>query len=475
MTEEIQALLDQKDTRIAELEDEVATLKALVAELIEHKNMNSGNSSKPPSMDGLKKPVNKNRSLREKSGKKPGGQKGHTGKHLTVLSEPDHTEKHCHVDCLNCPHYQKCMKASEVKETRYVIDAVVTVDVTAHELIAVPCCPLCKSEKAGVFPDDVKACVQYGENLEAFAVTLNTVGAVSVDRTHKILSGAFNIPISVGTINNMVDRCSDKITPAYNTIGEEIKTSKVVNADETSASLNGKTKWVHDISNGEYTYLALREQRGYDAIKDIGILTDYNGILVHDCLSSYWRLDGVTHQLCCAHLLRELNGVSENHPEQKWALQFKELLLKMKHSKDKAIDQGKSGLCKATLKKYSDCYDKVIKLAYEENPIPEKMPGKRGKPKRGKVLSLIDRLFKHKGEVCLFINNFCAPFDNNQAERDVRNVKVKTKVSGFFKTFKGANNYLKIMSFVGTANKRGISAYDAIRYAVIGCPKLIFE
>ena len=140
----------------------------------------------------------------------------------------------------------------------------------------------------------------------------------------------------------------------------------------------------------------------------------------------------------------------------------------MKRLKERAIGQGKEAFWESTLKKYSERYDEVIKLAYEENHMPEKKPGKCGKQKRGKVLSLIDRLSKHKDEICLFVNNFAVPFDNNQAERDIRSVKIKTKVSGFFKTEEDAKNYLKIMSFVSTARKLGRSAYEAIRLAVIG-------
>ena len=466
---------DEKDIIIADLRKRISELEEIIKELREQLNKNSGNSSKPPSTDGFKKPVNKNRSLRKKSGKKPGGQIGHTGSNLSVLSEPNHVEEHCHFDCKKCPHYAECHKTAVIKESRYVVDAVVDVDITEHDVICIPCCPLCGREKTGEFPNNVNAYVQYGANLEALTVALNTVGAVSVSRTHEILSGVFNIPISTGTINNMVSRCAEKVEPAYAVIGEKLKESPINHADETGTSVDGKLKWVHCLSNEHYTYLALNTKRGFKAIEDIGLLTDYSGILVHDCWSPYWRLEGVTHQLCCAHILRELKGVTENAPEQKWASKFAKLLLKMKRLKERAIGKEKSSLDRRTLKKYSKSYDEIIKLAYEENPVPEKLPGKRGKTKRGKILSLIDRLFKHKGEVCLFLNDFDVPFDNNQAERDIRNVKIKTKVSGFFKTFEGANNYLKIMSFVGTAKKIGKSAFEAVKFAVIGSPKAVLD
>ena len=472
---------DEKDLIIADLRKQneqllelVAELQARIKELEERLNKNSGNSSKPPSSDGLKKPVKKDRSLREKSGKKPGGQPGHKGSNLTVLSKPDHIEEHLCTECKNCPHYEICHKSAIIKETRYVVDAVIKVNITAHNLLSVPVCPVCGTEKTGEFPDNVRSYIQYGNNLEALAVSLNTVGAVSVKRTHEILSGVFNIPISIGTVSNMVSRCAEKLNSVIEIIKTKLKASGINHADETGTNVNGKTEWAHCLSNDKYTYVTLHKKRGYKAIKEIGILMDYQGILVHDCWASYWKLEGVTHQLCCAHLLRELTGISENNPEQKWAPMFKELLIKMKSSKEKAIEKGKAVLSRSTLNKYSRCYDEIITLAKEENPEPPKSQGKRGKPKRGKILSLIDRLKEHKGEVCLFLNNFLVPFDNNQAERDIRNIKVKTKVSGFFKTEEGAVNYLKIMSFVGTAKKLGKSAYDAIRLAVIGTPEFIW-
>ena len=467
-------IIKEQQMQIEELNKLVAELQATIKTLREQLNKNSGNSSKPPSTDGFKKVINKNQSLRKNTGKKAGGQKGHKGSCLIVPAEPNNTEEHPHADCKFCPHYEECHETAIVKETRYVIDAVVKVDITAHSVLSIEKCMINGREKTGSFPNAVKSHIQYGKNLEALAVTLNTVGAVSVNRTHEILSGVFNIPISTGTISDMVSRCSDKIKYPLDIIVSKLKESSIAHADETGMNINGKLNWAHSVSNDKYTYITLHTKRGYDAIKDIGILLEYKGTLVHDCWSAYWKLDGISHQLCCAHLLRELNGIAENNPEQKWVLKFKEFLLKMKKAVSKAIESNKEALSNSTLSRYSKMYAEIIKLAYEENPEPEVKQKQRGRRKRGKILSLIDRLFEHKGEVCLFLHNFKVPFDNNQAERDIRNIKIKTKVSGFFKTEEGAKNYLNIMSFVGTAKKHGYSAYEAIRLAVIGNPETIF-
>ena len=209
-------------------------------------------------------------------------------------------------------------------------------------------------------------------------------------------------------------------------------------------------------------------------MEEMGIIQYSGGTLVHDCWAPYWCFTNVKHQLCGAHLLRELKGIVENHPKQTWAKKFTTLLLNLKRAKEKAIAKGKTALHRNTLKRYSNLYDEIMRAAYEENPLPERKPGQRGRTKRGKVLCLLDRLSAHKGEVCLFAHDFDVPFDNNQAERDIRNIKVKTKVSGCFRSVDGAKEYLKIMSYVSTAIKHGFTSFDAIRRAVMGNSMSIF-
>jgi transposase len=232
--------------------------------------------------------------------------------------------------------------------------------------------------------------------------------------------------------------------------------------------------WVHDASTLLYIHLTISKKRGKEGIDAGGVLLEFAGIVVHDCWASYWKYKQILHALCCAHLLRELTGVEENHPNQMWAPAFKKLLLEMKTAKEKAIEKGQEKLSRYFLKKFERQYDEILKLAYEENPPPRDEGKKRGRKKKGKVLSLIERLDVYKPSVCLFIRNFEVPFDNNQAERDFRMVKTKTKVSGCFRSEKGGENYLKIMAYVGTAKKHKIKPYEAIRQAVRGTPEAIF-
>ena len=451
----------------------IAQLNQTIQELREQLNKNSKNSSKPPSSDGFKRPAPK--SLRKPSGKKVGGQKGHQGTFLSVLSDPDKIVKHMPSTCEGCPHYKMCKGTACVAEKRHVIDAVVTVNVVEHQLLEIPICMLHGDTRKGNFPNDVKATVQYGENLQALSVALNTVGAVSVKRTHEILSGVFNIPLATGTISNMVKRCANAVSETVNRIKQKVANSGLGHFDETGTRVDKKLWWVHDASNCEFTYLDISPKRGYLGMEQCGVLPLFHGIAMHDCWASYWSYEDCQHAVCCAHLLRELTGIAENHPEQKWASAFIDLLLEMKKVKDKAVEVGKETLSYYHYHKFDKRYDELIKQAREENPLPVTTEKKRGRKKKGKILALVDRLDNYKVSVCLFIHNFMVPFDNNQAERDLRMIKVKTKVSGCFRSEEGARDYLKIMSYIGTAHKQGHNAYDAIRKAISGCPDFIFE
>lgn len=454
----------------------ITELNQTIKELKEQLNKNSKNSSKPPSSDGLKKPaVKNNNSLRESSGKKQGAQEGHDGANLSVMSEPNHTKDHMHSDCTGCPHRAKCLDRACIKETRHEIDAVVTVDVTAHNLIEVHECPLHGGVKTGSFPEDIKATVQYGKNLQAMVVAFNTIGAVSINRTHEILSSVFNIPLATGTIKNMVTRCAESLKDTYERIRLTMTALGLIHCDETGSRVDGKTCWVHVASDQDYTYLTINQKRGQAGMDAADVLPHARGIIVHDCWGSYWKYQDVTHAICCAHLLRELNGVIEIHPEQTWAAKFKKLLLDMKKVRDKALLSDKDEVSYYHRHKFDMEYDAILKTAYEENPIPETPAKKRGRKKKGKVLNLICRLDNYKESVCLFIKNLCVPFDNNQAERDLRMVKVKTKVSGCFRSEEGAQEYLTIMSYIGSARKNGINAFTAIREALNGNPDIIFN
>lgn len=448
-------LLAKVEAMTVQIEELTKTIK----ELEEKLNKNFKNSSKPPSSDGLKKP-NRNTSLREKGTKKQGAQPGHDGTRMIIVGEPDHVTELIPTPCQNCPRWKKCKGTACNTERRYKVDIKITQTLEAFDAYKVVC-PKTKEMLKGIFPDDIKGEIQYGSNIAAFIVALNTVGAVSAKRVQEIACSLFDLPISTGTVCRMVARCAAKATSAVSLIKEKVMQLDVAHFDETGTRVDGKTRWVHVASNHELTYLFFGK-RGHDGMEAMGILPNFAGVAIHDCWASYWKFP-VTHAICCAHLLRELNGVMENHPQQTWAQSFKDLLLRMKTLKEKAINKCQENLSYYHLHNIEKQYDEIIQTALEENPLPKKTSGKKGRPKKGKVRALIERLQKYKAEVCLFVKDFKIAFDNNQAERDLRMIKTKTKVSGCFRTEEGIQNYLTVMSYIGTAKKHGKNAYEAIQ------------
>ncbi len=457
---------------ITDMSKTIDEMNRTIKELKERLGKNSRNSSKPPSSDGYQKPPKPPQSLRSPTGKKPGGQAGHPGTHLHIETRASETLQYMPTACSICPRKEECKGRACIGETRRVIDAVVEVKVTAHQALKIEC-PLSNVQLTGEFPESIKATVQYGDQLQALTVALNTIGAVSVNRTHEILSSVFGIPLSTGTIRNIVSRCAGTVANTVETIRQRLVASELVHFDETGTRVDGKLNWVHSASNAEYTHLTIHENRGRDGMDAGGVLPEFMGRAVHDCWAPYWKYLLVIHALCCGHILRELISVMENHLKQTWAPAFKKLLLEMKAAKEAAIANGEDRLSPQQLEQFRLQYDQIIDLGYAENPIEAPTEKKRGRQKRGKVLSLLDRLKLHKASVCLFAEDFVVPFTNNQGERDIRVIKIKTKVSGCFRSKGGADDYMSIMSFIGTARKQGVNPLRAISLAISGTPELV--
>ena len=251
-------------------------------------------------------------------------------------------------------------------------------NVTAHKSL-VRDCPLHGVQRKGEFPESIKAAVQYGETLQALAVSLKTIGAVSIQRTHQILSSVFNIPLSTGTVSAMVSRCAQALGGVAEIIRGKMCDAAVAHCDETGIRVEGKTMWVHNASNAEYTHLSIDEKRGKDGMDAAKVLLEFSGIAVHDCWAPYWKYPNITHALCCAHLLRELVGVEENHPHQVWASAFKRLLIQMKTAKEKAVENGQGHVNDDSLKAFESRYEQILAQAYEANPLPEAEGVRRGR------------------------------------------------------------------------------------------------
>lgn len=477
---EAQAIMIKTQTKNIETQADKITEQVIVNNKLEEKikiqqellNKNSKNSSKPPSSDGLNKPTPK--SLRKKSGKSPGAQNGHQGNGFKLMKEPDATIKHLPKSCEGCIHFGNC-KSCCISETRYDVDICVETKVTAHQVLSYECPLKSNNVISGSFPDNINSTMQYGINIQALAIALNTSGMMGIKRTHNILSAVFGIPISTGTIFSMVKDCGIKLKDTVEIIRQNVCDLPSAHFDETGLRVDKKLYWVHSASNEFFTFLSVEEKRGTIGMDSSGVLPDFSGVAIHDFWKPYFKYSNASHAVCNAHLLRELTSIYENNPDQVWALEAIELLLQMKKAKEVAISRGKNGLSDDCIKYFDKKYDDLFEKAQAQNPLKKKS-GKRGRPEKGKTRALIDRFVEYKGEVCLFLKDFSIPFTNNLAEQDIRMIKVKQKVSGCFRTKVGADTFATIMSYLGTANKQGINAYLAIKSAIINeSQSLIFS
>ena len=320
-----------------------------------------------------------------------------------------------------------------------------------------------KEPETGSFPDNVKAYIQYGDTFTVLTGLLDAYGAVSDSRNSTLINSLFGVTLSPGTVKNMRQRCAEKISPLMEMVKKSIIESEACHSDETGVRVNGKLMWVHNSSTSEYTYQTISDKRGIEGIKENGVVPEFDGTSVHDCWNSYFIFDGVTHAICGAHILRELAGIQDLEPCHVWPGHFVDLLIRMKSAKEKAQTENRSELSEEELHRLRSRYDWVLELADTEcPPLPESPVKKRGRRKKGKERSLIERLRKLKNAVCCFVNDFKVPFDNNQAERDLRGIKTKSKVSGCFRSSEGARNYLTISSFLNTAKKNGVNVFRAL-------------
>ena len=457
--------VERQTVTIDKLRSELSEKDILIKKLEAQLGMNSQNSSKPPSSDVFKKPQPK--SLRKPSGKKPGAQKGHNGRGLKLMKKPDEIIKHYPAQCENCPLKLQCT-SFKVAKTRYEYDIVLETKLTCHKQMTC-LCPNRNNEKlTGTFPKSITSSMQYGDNLKAFVVTLNVSGMIAIKRLHDILKATFNIPISTGSINNILASMSKKLDPVLALIKNKVTRSEIVHFDETGIPVNTKGHWIHCSSTSNLTYLTVDKKRGEKGVIANGVLPYYKGIAIHDCWLTYFKFPDISHGLCVAHLLRELTGIFENDSKQLWAEKMIKHLLLMKTYKDNFISNSIFEMKPLYLEYFLNKYDEIIEEGIKMNPLPKVIKPKQGKPKKGKIRALIHRLSIHKASVCLFATNFKVPFTNNQAERDIRMSKVKKKIVGTFRTLEGARTFVKIMAYISTLSKNGVGAFEAVKAVMKG-------
>jgi len=429
---------------------------------------NSGNSSKPPSSDGLAK---KPKSLRHKSGKKSGGQQGHAGSTLKAVEHPDYVEKHVVRQCQSCQASLENVRAKRF-EKRQVFDVPQSrLEVTEH-IAEVKDCPRCHQTSKGMFPSEVSQPVQYGQRIKAQMVYFNQQHHIPLERTAEIIEDLYEQSVSEGTIVEVCNQMSQQVAPVIEMIAAELKgTTETAHFDETGGRINGKLWWFHVVCTALLTFYAVHQKRGSKALNEIGVFPIFKGTAMHDAYCSYFQYDAVTNALCNAHHLRDLIFIEEQY-HQAWASDMKKLLLEIKKVVEDSPPE-QTFLPQDQIADFETLYDAIVEAGLQVNPLAEPdltLPKKRGKPKRHPARNLVEHLKLRKRETLAFMYDFKVPFDNNQAERDLRMIKLKQKVSGCFRSEDGAKIFCNIRSYISTSRKNGQRVLDVLQMALAGNP-----
>ena len=451
---------------IIALQKQLAEQAALIQELRDQLAKNSRNSGKPPSSDGLKKP--RTRSLRRKTGRRSGGQEGHEGHTLQMVAQPDHIERHHATRCPYCATNLEDI-ISEEYERRQVFDIPpVRIMVTEHQAESKQC-PHCRQRVKGTFPTNVTQPVQYGPRLKAQTVYLNNYQLLPLARTCELLGDFYGHTPSEALVLAGNETLVNNIEPTLDTSHRQLIAADVVHFDESGMRVEGQLNWLHVAGTRLLTYYDVHPKRGKEGMNAIGILPQLLGRAVHDHWRSYFTFDNCDHALCNVHYLRELQFTVDQY-EQPWAEDMAGLLLDIK-TEVEAAQPEQMTLPADRLTHFEKRYDDLIEQGLAANPPPTNPPvKKRGRKKQSPPKNLLDRLRDHKREVLAFMYDFRVPFDNNLAERDVRMVKVKQKISGAFRTRTGAETFCAIRSYISTVRKHGVNVIDAIYDAIDGSP-----
>lgn len=446
---------------IEELRAEVVELKAEVADLKRRLAQNSRNSSRPPSSDGLAKPAPK--SLRRPSGRKPGGQQGHQGGHLAKVAVPDAIVDHVPSVCAGCRGDLRDGQ-SVGHLARQVFDLPeIRLRVCEHRAQRRRCA--CGHETTAAFPARVTAPAQYGPRVRALGLYLVAFQHLPYARAAQLLSDWIGAPISTGTLAAFMTQGAEDLQPFLDEVHAQITAAPVAHFDETGARAQGLLRWLFCASTDKATFYSLHDKRGFDGLDHAGVLSRFTGIAVHDGFKPYRRYTNAQHALCNVHHLRELLGVIEQHPDdpqQSWAVRMDRLLRDLHTAVQRARASGEDWLDPSELAGYRAAYEQTIALGNHHNPAPTIKTGKRGVIKQTPARNLLVRLDRDREQVLRFAHDFRVPFDNNQAERDIRMVKLQQKISGCWRTITGAERFLALRAYLSTARKNQHALTDAL-------------
>lgn len=453
--EELAELVVRQAERIEQLEAEVAELRRQLGQ-------HSRNSSRPPSSDSpFTKPAP--RSLRRKSGRRPGGQPGHPGSTLALVDNPNERKRHEPGACTGCG--ASLEDAAEVgMERRQVFDLPpVTVRVVEHQLIARRCD--CGATTCGTAPQGVAAPTQYGPRITAIVLYLYVGQFLSKKRTAAALAELFDTPVSDATVASMTARAADGLDGFLTQVGDRIAEAEVAGFDETGLRVAGTLHWVHCARTAKYTLITCHPKRGRAGINDAGVLARFRGVAVHDAWAPYDTYVDVEHQLCCAHAQRELAAVADlagSDVDWCWATQAGDALVAMQ----KLVANAAGGADAID----PDALDKQIQLYRSAVQIGITVTAARSDKVMRKHNALARRLRDRQDDYLRFTRDWRVPAENNGSERDIRMIKLRQKVSGCLRTLTGAKQFCAIRSYLSTAAKHGRTVFDTLVMLAEGQP-----
>ena len=435
----------------------IEQLQQRVQELEAQVKQDSHNSNWPSSRDKGRR----TKSLRERSGKKPGGQPGHAGQTLKMVSEPEQVVVHRLAQCVQCGHSLTGVVGVDCKR-RQVIDLPPLQRVVTEHRVEEVVCPGCQTPNPATFPTTVTKAVQYGPHVKALSVYLHQHHLLPFARLTQVLEDLLGTSPAVGTIARWLQEAAELIAEPVEQIKTKLRQSDVLHCDETGLYIAGKRVWLHVAATPYLTCYEAYPQRGRQGINALGILPDFTGIAVHDNWAAYTSY-ACGHALCNVHHLRELTYLHEQFG-QVWAGEFKRLLLAVKAQVDQAKVQGATTLPPDQRIDIDQRYQHLIDQALAATaPPPDGWPkGKRGRVKKTKARNLAERFDQQRSKILAFVDDFSVPFDNNLVERDLRMVKVQQKISGCFRSWSGAHAACRLRSYLSTMLKQGHAAFDLL-------------
>jgi transposase len=465
----LRELLAERDARIEEQAAEIALLREALAGLqsqveglAAQVKANSRNSSKPPSSDGLAKPSPK--SLRGRSGRKPGRPKGQPGATMELSGHPDKKVRHRPAKCGGCGKSLRNAPVTAV-ERRQVIDVPpVKAVTTEHQMLTVKCG--CGCETKAPAPDGVTAPVQYGPRIMGTGIYLWHGQFLSRDRACQALSDLFGCAPSPGALAAAARKTAAFLSPALAAIARQLIACEVVHFDETGFRTAGKLAWVHSASTGKYALFTVHAKRGKDGMSAAGVLPSFAGIAVHDAWAPYDTFGNVAgHALCGAHVLRELVAVTETGTDldKTGAQQAIDALLALNEAADAARAAGQDAIDPEMLAKHEDWYRKAAATGIALNAA------RQGKLQQ-KRHALATRMKTREADYLRFARDLRVPFTNNAAEQAIRMSKLRIKISGCMRSMAGAEEFCAIRSYLATAARHGVGALDALTTAFQGDP-----